>query len=336
VAVDDEPRDVRALVRFDLFLFTAVATVLVIRSALAITGYPQVGSGGLHIAHVLWGGLFMAIAIVLVEILPGSKIRARAAFLGGIGFGLFIDEVGKFVTKDVNYFFKPAIAIIYATFIAFYVIVREAIARRPLNDRRRIALASGAVADLALGQLSRVDRQRALHLLDGVGDTHLATPLRQALVAEPPENRSVEAWFTAKFDEFEIVLQRRLSAGVSRTLLLAACAVEAADVVLSVVVAIARPGNATVQGTLLDTGLPGAVSALLIAFAVFLLLRRRLQRAMNVLEWAIAVQLLFTQVVVFNREQWSGLIGFGASLLALWTLLLVRRAVATTRPNGTT
>ena len=125
-------------------------------------------------------------------------------------------------------------------------------------------------------------------------------------------------------------------AGVSRTLLLAACAVEAADVVLSVVVAIARPGNATVQGTLLDTGLPGAVSALLIAFAVFLLLRRRLQRAMNVLEWAIAVQLLFTQVVVFNREQWSGLIGFGASLLALWTLLLVRRAVATTRPNGTT
>ncbi len=57
---------------------------------------------------------------------------------------------------------------------------------------------------------------------------------------------------------------------------------------------------------------------------------------MNVLEWAIAVQLLLTQVVVFNREQWSGLAGFGASLLALWTLLIVRRAAAATRSDPTT
>jgi hypothetical protein len=333
---DTAPRDVRALVRFDLFLFTAVATVLVIRSALAVTGYPQVGSGGLHIAHVLWGGLLMAIAIVLVEILPGSKVRARAAFIGGIGFGLFIDEVGKFVTKDVNYFFKPAIAIIYSVFIAFYIVVREFVARSKLNDRRRIALVAGAVADLALGQLSRVDRDRALRLLDGVQDQALAAPLKQALTAELPRNRSADAWITTHLDRLELRLQRRLTKQVSKRLLLVVCAIEAADVILSAIIAIERPGNATAERTLLDTGLPGVVSAVLIVVAVIYLLRGHLQKGMNVLEWAIAVQLLLTQVVVFNREQWSGLAGFGASLVALWTLLIVRRAAAATRSDPTT
>ena len=52
-------RDNRALTRFELFLFAAVATVLLVRTFLAVSGYPQVGGGGLHIAHVLWGGLLM-------------------------------------------------------------------------------------------------------------------------------------------------------------------------------------------------------------------------------------------------------------------------------------
>lgn len=333
---DDAPRDLRALVRFDLFLFTAVATVLVIRTALAVTGYPQVGSGGLHIAHVLWGGLLMAVAIVLVEIFPGTRIRFRAAFIGGIGFGLFIDEVGKFVTKDVNYFFKPAIAIIYSIFVAFYIVVREVIARRPLTDRRRIAAVAASVTDLALGQLTVADRDRAVRLLDGADDASLANPLRDALAADLPVGSGVEGWITARLNMVETALRRRLTGAVSKRLLLVACGIEAGAVVLSAIVAIARPGDATATRTLLDTGVPGVISAILIGFAVGYLLRDHLQKGMNVLEWAITVQLLFTQVVVFNRAQWLGLIGFGASLIALWILLIVRRAAVASQSDPTT
>lgn len=54
--VDRTPvREVAALHRFEVFLFTAIGTVLVVRAFLAVTGYPKIGSGGLHVAHVLWG-----------------------------------------------------------------------------------------------------------------------------------------------------------------------------------------------------------------------------------------------------------------------------------------
>jgi hypothetical protein len=75
--------------------------------------YPQVGGSKLHIAHVLWGGLLLLAALLTTLSFLSPAAKPLAATAGGVGFGLFIDEVGKFVTKDVNYFYRPAIAIIY-------------------------------------------------------------------------------------------------------------------------------------------------------------------------------------------------------------------------------
>src|SRR5215213_11636438 len=107
--------------RLDLFLVCAVGSVIGNRVFLIITGYPQIGNGTLHISHAIWGALMMAVAIIFaISYLPPFT-RTFVAFLGGAGFGWFIDELGKFITRDVNYFFEPTIALIYITFVVMYL-----------------------------------------------------------------------------------------------------------------------------------------------------------------------------------------------------------------------
>ena len=100
-------RDLRAGEYLDLVLVAAVSAVLLIRFFLALTGYPTVGGGTLHIAHMLWGGLLMLVALVLLLAFLGRFAHQLGALLGGFGFGTFIDELGKFITRDNDYFYRP-------------------------------------------------------------------------------------------------------------------------------------------------------------------------------------------------------------------------------------
>ena len=73
-------------------------TVAATRWYLDLAGYPTIGGGDLHVAHVLWGGLALTIAVLLGLIFVGQRAMLLSALLAGVGVGLFIDEVGKFLT----------------------------------------------------------------------------------------------------------------------------------------------------------------------------------------------------------------------------------------------
>ena len=112
-------------------------TVIGVRLALAATGYPKLGGGELHIAHVLWGGLFLFGAALSPLLFANRWALEASAVLAGIGVGLFIDEVGKFITQSNDYFFPPAAPIIYATFLLtllLYLRVRNEPARTVRHD----------------------------------------------------------------------------------------------------------------------------------------------------------------------------------------------------------
>jgi hypothetical protein len=150
------------------FLVSAVASVLVIRLYLSLTGFPQLNVGGLHIAHMLWGGLLMFTAIFMALGFLSKQAHEWAAVLGGIGFGAFIDELGKFLTRDNNYFFQPTIALIYLIFIAIYIAIRGVYNYRPLTPREKLANVIELIEQGSINGLNKEEEQTFLNLLEQV------------------------------------------------------------------------------------------------------------------------------------------------------------------------
>lgn len=153
--------------RYLLVTIVAFAvTVAAVRVYLDSAGYPKVGGGGLHVAHMLWGGLLLVVAAVLLQLFVGRRALYLSALAAGVGVGLFIDEVGKFITESNDYFFAPAAPIIYGA-ILLLLVVWLAVRR---DDRPAPAQAAQgaieALRDAADGRLTEPDRRRAISRLE--------------------------------------------------------------------------------------------------------------------------------------------------------------------------
>jgi hypothetical protein len=116
-------------------LLVFATTVSLTRLFLRLTGYPQVGGGTLHIAHLMWGGLLLFAASMLPLLFSNRWVYPVNAALAGAGVGLFIDEVGKFITRTNDYFYPPAAPIIY-TFFLLILLVYLQVRRPPSRDVR--------------------------------------------------------------------------------------------------------------------------------------------------------------------------------------------------------
>ncbi len=118
-----------------LTVLSFAASVSLTRLILELTGYPQLGNQALHIAHVLYGGVILYAASLLPLIYANRWVYTWSAILSGLGVGLFIDEVGKFITQTNDYFFPAAAPIIYAFFL-LTVLIYQRINKQPDLDVR--------------------------------------------------------------------------------------------------------------------------------------------------------------------------------------------------------
>jgi hypothetical protein len=165
------------------FIVAAVAAILTIRGLLAAFGYPSIGGRHLHIAHMLWGGLLMVVALLLTLGFVGRGVRHIAAGVGGIGFGTFIDELGKFVTRNNDYFYAPTVALIYALFVLLYIGVR-ALQRGRLTSTEALANALDLAQEAVRHDLDSDEKKRALELLARSDPSNpVVAPLTTALTA---------------------------------------------------------------------------------------------------------------------------------------------------------
>lgn len=192
-----------------LMLLSFAASVSLTRLFLELAGYPQIGGGGLHIAHVLWGGLLLFGAALLPLVFANRWMFSAAAVLAGMGVGLFIDEVGKFITQTNDYFFPAAAPIIYAFFL-LTVLAYLQVRRKPSRDvRAELFGALDGLEEWLDHDLDRRERselsERLTWIAGQTGDqasARLAGALLEFLRAEagvagPARPSSLERWMRA-------------------------------------------------------------------------------------------------------------------------------------------
>ncbi|MFA6372316.1 MAG: hypothetical protein WCW68_06805, partial [Methanothrix sp.] len=158
-------RNLEATSLLELFFVTSVFSVLGIRFFLALTGYPSLRQGNLHIAHVLLGGVLMMVALVIALAYINKSAYYLVAVLGGLGFGAFIDELGKFITGDNNYFYQPTVSLIYVVFILIYLIIENFVKKPILSEQEKLINVLEIAKEVVLEDLDHRERKRALDLL---------------------------------------------------------------------------------------------------------------------------------------------------------------------------
>lgn len=328
-------RDFHAGQYLDLFLLSGVVAVLGIRFFLRLTGYPKVGGEALHVAHMLWGGLLMLVAIFVLLSFLGRRGHQLAAVLGGAGFGTFIDEVGKFVTHDNDYFFQPAVALIYVTFVLTYLAVRSVHRERTATPDEYLANALQEMENVAFRDLDEVERDRALRYLErsDPADPLVATLRdlfhRTDLVPVPDPHPVVRLRAAA------LRLYRRLAThpGFARAvivffvvqLLFKAGQVAAVvfwtgpeDFWLNPLAPFSHPAGefSFTQWAQIGSSLLAGVFVLL----GVLRFRRSRVGAYRMFQRSILVSILLTQVFMFYHEQWAALTTLAFNLLVLGAL----------------
>jgi hypothetical protein len=303
------------------FLISAVVAVLLIRAYLTATGFPQIGGDGLHIAHMLFGGLGMLVALLASLVFLGSRTRIFASIVGGAGFGAFIDELGKFITSDNDYFYQPTVALIYVVFVLLYIATERLSSETHPTPDERLAQATDVVTGAVIDGFPRRERETALRLLSECDPANPLVPaLRQALVriavAPNPDPN----------------LPTRISQRVTRgytwlagqpwflSVVLAVAGVAALFSLRELSVTLLADENHGVRRYLESTAglllIANVIAGVLLLIGLVHLRRSRLD-AYHWFRRAVLVSLLVAQPLAFYAQQFTALVGLALNLVLL-------------------
>jgi len=318
-------RNVEASTLLERFFVSAVVAVLLIRGWLSLTGYPQIGGHGLHIAHMLFGGIGMLIALLASLTFLGRRTRSFAAIVGGAGFGAFIDELGKFITSDNNYFYQPTVALIYVVFVLLFIAGDRLATDAHVTPDERLTQALDIVTSASIEGYREREREQASQLLaESDPENPLVPALEHALAKiaatpEPDENvaeREAQrmarsyAWLVGQRWFLMLVL---VIAGIATLSNLRAL----------IVTSLANPEDRHLRIYIDST--TGLLSIATLIAAVLLIigllhLRDRLLIAFQWFRRSVLVSLLVAQPLAFYEQQWTALVGLALNLVLLSAL----------------
>lgn len=325
-------RNIRAGSLVELFLVSAVSSVLFIRLYLKLNHYPQLGTESLHIAHMLWGGFLMLAALLLSLNFLGKNTLVVTAITGGVGFGMFVDEMGKFITHDNNYFYQPAVAIIYSIFIGLFLLLRTIQTFKNFGEREFLANVLRELETLGNKKLDEDDKKRLLFYLNNCGPSNEMAQHIKTLV---------EGLDVRPLKKLHLFLRIRRSVRDGyykiahlpgfRTALVIFFLTDLGIKVAQTSLLVWRK-NAQLPIGMLDWVQLGSswISGFFV-FAGMVKVKRSRYDAYKMFEYAIFVSICLTQIFTFYKDQFYALFGLTFDILLI---VLLRYMIARERPTN--
>lgn len=317
-----------------LFLVTAAASVLLTRLYLFAFDYPTIGGSRFHIAHAIIGGALLTASYLLLLSFHGRRVRQLTAVLAGWGFGQFIDEIGKFITRDNNYFYQPVPVIIYVCFILFFFVYRRLDKYTPRDPRELSFDLIEKLEDLADNKLFQPNRvliketiskilagpkSRYQYFAHGVGQLIEAMPTRMSPRPHRIYKKIQSSW---KWLD-EVTANRRPVFYVLISIFLVYIAFTFWTMTAFLYHFSQNSFNAANHG--IDSRTDWAVyiaqlssqviSALWMTQGLIKLVRRQRTQALKLFKNGLAINILITHVFAFYIEQFSAVISLIAMLM---------------------
>ena len=344
-------RNFEAASLLETFMVSAVVAILGIRFFLHITGYPQIGGGKLHIAHMLWGGLLMLVALIIAISFLSKTSDTIAAIIGGFGFGTFIDEIGKFVTADNDYFYKPTAMLIYIIFILILLSIRGIKKYRNYSNREYLMNALRELEEVISRDLDKEEKEKTLKLLAKCDPEN---PLVQSLfelfkkidlVPVPTPNRLARTKIFFRDFYHNIVNSKEFTLGLTVFFI--------GQLIIKLFYAfffvflhgfykttildikfLERITNKMVNLTWIDWGQLGfsLISAIFVFLGVYHIRKYKL-KAYQMFKRSILISIFFIQGITFYKEEFSAVLGLLFNILILWALdfIIKREEIETTK-----
>ena len=321
-------RSVHAGRDLEFFMVTAVATILVVRAALAATGWPQLGGGKIHFAHLLWGGLGMLIALVIFMAMRGRLWQLLATLAAGIGFGLFIDELGKFITSDNDYFFQPAVAIMYLVFVALFLVGLAIVRGLTLSPPAALVNALELAQEAAIHDLDEGERTEALALLALCDQNDpLVRDLTQLLAATRPSSKGPPRLYLRLRARLRTLYESLLGRRWFKVLVVGWFVLVALGGLLAAVVVVVAAAAGQAESLTLDFwSLGGVVSTAVAGVLVVVGLVRWRRSRLAAYRWferALLVTIFISEFFAFYEDQLTAIFGLVVVLLTFATVRLM-------------
>jgi hypothetical protein len=280
---------------------------------------------------MLWCGLLISGALLAELSILGNRTRHSAALVGVIGYATIIDEIGKFITRDNDYFFQPSISLIYITFVLIYLAFRDLRLRRTISSEEYLVNAINDFEEAIINDLQPEERDRALRYLGAITEKNDLIPRLAALI----EQASVQPrphGFTRRIRQYVVAGYVAVGARSDRfgghvTLLVLQLAINAGVVALIVLrdlsagIVARGPGQPAGIMDVLPTSdwlllIATLIPSMFVVIAVITLPRSRMT-ALRFFHRAVLLSICFTEVFLFYRNQGAALLVLAFNLFSL-------------------